>query len=300
MKRTALIFALVFALSSAAAAQTTAFNFQGRLNDGTSPANGRYDLQFRLYDALTGDNQIGAAITKANTMLVNGIFSTQLDFGAAAFSGADRFIEIRLRSAGTENGYVILGPRQQILSVPYSVKSLNATNAQTAVDSTNAINATNAVNAANATNAVNAQTAVNSQQLGGVAASQYVQKGSIITPKVIVKVRGTTQAGTEASIVKCYNGTLTGTAATTPPCGFTLNNFTPGGYGINFGFDVRDYFVSLAAEKAAGSANGQFQPNVGIYYMESLTSQTNLDVRTYFADDRDTTSNALGFTIILY
>ena len=43
-------------------AQGTGFNFQGRLNDGTSPANGRYDLQFRLYDAITGGNPIGASL----------------------------------------------------------------------------------------------------------------------------------------------------------------------------------------------------------------------------------------------
>ena len=144
------LIAFLCCVSTITMAQTTAFNFQGRLNDGTSPANGKYDLQFRLYDALTGDNIIGAAITKANTTLVNGVFSTQLDFGAAAFSGADRFIEIRLRSGGTENGYVILGPRQQILSVPYTIRSLRSTLAD---DATHAVNADNATNAANATNA---------------------------------------------------------------------------------------------------------------------------------------------------
>ena len=28
-------------------AQTTAFNYQGKLNDGGNPANGAYDLQFK-------------------------------------------------------------------------------------------------------------------------------------------------------------------------------------------------------------------------------------------------------------
>ncbi len=40
------VFVLVFLIS--AAAQGNAFSFQGRLNDGSNPANGSYDLQFRL------------------------------------------------------------------------------------------------------------------------------------------------------------------------------------------------------------------------------------------------------------
>ena len=32
--------------------QTSAFTFQGRLNDGGTPANGVYDFQFWLFDSL--------------------------------------------------------------------------------------------------------------------------------------------------------------------------------------------------------------------------------------------------------
>ena len=37
----------------------TAFNYQGRLTDGASPANGEYDFRFRLYDS--DDVQVGSA-----------------------------------------------------------------------------------------------------------------------------------------------------------------------------------------------------------------------------------------------
>ena len=40
----------------------SSFTYQGRLTDGGSPANGNYDLQFRLYDDLTGGNQIGSTV----------------------------------------------------------------------------------------------------------------------------------------------------------------------------------------------------------------------------------------------
>lgn len=44
------LFLFLFGFIGTAWAQTTAFNFQGRLNDGANPANGRYDLQFKLFD----------------------------------------------------------------------------------------------------------------------------------------------------------------------------------------------------------------------------------------------------------
>lgn len=143
-----LIIAMIFALSGLAAAQTTAFNFQGRLNDGANPANGHYDLEFRLYDAITGGNQVGSTVSKSNLTLVNGVFSTQFDFGLMGFDGSNRFIEVGLRQTATgtntPNAFVILGPRQQILSVPYTIRSLRSTLAE---DATHAVNADNAANA---------------------------------------------------------------------------------------------------------------------------------------------------------
>lgn len=112
-------------------AQITAFNFQGRLNDGANPANGRYDLQFKLFDAISGGNQVFATVDRPNLMLVNGVFSTTLDFGVSAFDTGTRFVEISVRPNGSPNEYVILGGRQQILSVPFAVRAATAQNAQT-------------------------------------------------------------------------------------------------------------------------------------------------------------------------
>jgi hypothetical protein len=44
-----LITILIFA--AAVGAQTTAFNYQGKLNDGGVAANGNYEMQFKLFDA---------------------------------------------------------------------------------------------------------------------------------------------------------------------------------------------------------------------------------------------------------
>ena len=40
-------------------AQTTQFTYQGKLSDASSPANGSYDFQFKLFDALSGGAQQG-------------------------------------------------------------------------------------------------------------------------------------------------------------------------------------------------------------------------------------------------
>jgi hypothetical protein len=46
------------------------------------------------------------------------------------------------------------------------------------------------------------------------------------------------------SITTCFNSTLAGAAATTPPCGFNLTEVNPGWFTIDFGFDVGDRFLS--------------------------------------------------------
>lgn len=100
------LFILMILLSLAAnpaQAQTSTFSYQGRLTDGGTPANGTYDLQFTLWDALTSGNQIPAGspltLTKSGVLVTNGVFTVQLDLTAAAFPGADRFL-VKVRTRG--------------------------------------------------------------------------------------------------------------------------------------------------------------------------------------------------------
>ena len=131
-------------------AQSTSFTYQGKLSDTGNPASGSYDLQFTLWDSVSAGTQIGSTQTLSAVGVTNGIFTVTLDFGAGAFSGANRFLEIGTRTAGG-GSFTILTPRQQITSTPYAIRSLNASAADSAT------------------------TATNATQLGGVAASQYVQ-----------------------------------------------------------------------------------------------------------------------------
>lgn len=113
-----------------ASAQTTAFTYQGRLTDGANPANGAFDMEFRLFDLATvgTGNQQGPTVTRLNVMVTAGTFSVQLDFGVCTvcFPGAKRYLEISVKPAG-DPAFTTLSPRQQILSAPYSLKSANAT-----------------------------------------------------------------------------------------------------------------------------------------------------------------------------
>ena len=51
---TLLLFSVASILPPRLIAQGTAFTYQGQLNDGGSPANGSYDLEFKIYTMPTG------------------------------------------------------------------------------------------------------------------------------------------------------------------------------------------------------------------------------------------------------
>lgn len=112
----------------------TGFTYQGRLKDGANPANGQYDLQFKLYDALSGGTQVGSTFTQLNQTVTDGLFTVQLDFGANAFGGDARWLEIAVRSAGG-GSYTTLTPRQPLTAVPYAM-SLATGNSGAAISGT--------------------------------------------------------------------------------------------------------------------------------------------------------------------
>ena len=126
--RAFVIAAITILAATVASSQTTSFVYQGRLTDGGTSANGNYDLQFALWDSLSGGTQVGSTQTVNTVAVGNGVFTVSLDFGANAFSGAGRFLEISARPAGS-GSFTLLSPRQPITSTPYAVRSLNAASA---------------------------------------------------------------------------------------------------------------------------------------------------------------------------
>jgi len=72
-------------------AQGTAFTYQGRLNDGGSPANGSYDLTFTLFGVNAGGVAIAGPVTNSAVALSNGLFTTTVGLGNV-FTGASNWL----------------------------------------------------------------------------------------------------------------------------------------------------------------------------------------------------------------
>ena len=106
---------------STAFAQSSAFTYQGSLTQASLPVTGLQDFEFRLFNAAAGGAQQGATIPVADWGVTNGLFTVPLDFGAAAFPGADRWLQIAVRAGANTGSYTTLSPRQQITSTPYAV-----------------------------------------------------------------------------------------------------------------------------------------------------------------------------------
>lgn len=108
-----------------AVAVTSAFTYQGRLVLSGVPVDVASDLRFSLWDAGAGGVQIGGDVSLNSVPVVDGLFSVQLDFGAGAFVGDVRWLEIEVRSPAGAGSFTTLGPRQEINAVPYALHALN-------------------------------------------------------------------------------------------------------------------------------------------------------------------------------
>jgi len=104
-----------------AAAQGTAFTYQGELSDSGGPLNGSYDLTFTLYDGPGGlALQIGSPQSLSAVLVNAGLFTVTLDFGGAAFTGPARWLGIAVHPhAG--GATTTLSPRQQLTPTPYAI-----------------------------------------------------------------------------------------------------------------------------------------------------------------------------------
>jgi len=96
--------------------------------------------------------------------------------------------------------------------------------------------------------------------------------------KALVAVNGSDAPYT---ILRCYNSTLAGSAATTPPCGFNLTEEQPAIFDIDFGFEVDDRFWSVSAEGYyTGGDNGAIIANAAAS-AAAFGSNSILQVATY-------------------
>lgn len=99
----------------------TAFTYQGQLKKDGSPVNDTCNLQFLLFDAASDGTQIGPTLTRSGVTLSDGLFTVaDLDFGASAWTGEARWLEIAVQCSG-DAAFHTLEPRQALTPTPYAL-----------------------------------------------------------------------------------------------------------------------------------------------------------------------------------
>ncbi|MGI9015155.1 MAG: hypothetical protein ACR2GY_13040 [Phycisphaerales bacterium] len=123
----ATLTAACFALASAELATADVFTYQGELRQGGEAVNDNCDFRFTLWTASTGGSQVGPLVQVLNQPLSDGRVTADLDFGASAFNGSNRWIQIQVRCPAGNGEYIMLTPRQPVRPTPYAMKSLGNT-----------------------------------------------------------------------------------------------------------------------------------------------------------------------------
>ncbi|HWN93742.1 MAG TPA: tail fiber domain-containing protein [Methylomirabilota bacterium] len=106
---------------STASAQGTAFTYQGVLSQNGVAVSGSNDLTFTLYNAASAGATVGTSNVVSDLRMTNGLFTVTLDFGAGAFDGTARWLEIAARPGASTGAYTNLAPRQSVTPTPYAI-----------------------------------------------------------------------------------------------------------------------------------------------------------------------------------
>lgn len=171
--------------TSPALAQTSAFTYQGRLTDNGLPANGSYDFQFGLYASGAGGSPLAAPLSSRPTQVSNGLFTVTLDFGAGAFDGAARWLEVAVRTNGSAGAYSLLNPRQELTATPYALRAAQfsgpVADAQLSSTVTGGATAAGAATSVNSPGTIVKRDAAGGFAAGAISATSLSGNGSGLT-----------------------------------------------------------------------------------------------------------------------
>lgn len=118
---------LSFFISHSGLAQGTAFFYQGQLNNNGAAANGSYNFQFQVFNAVTNGSAVSGSLTNFNVAVNNGLFTVTLDFGPGIFTGNNVWLGIGVCTNNTTT-FTPLWPRQPVLPIPYAIFATSASN----------------------------------------------------------------------------------------------------------------------------------------------------------------------------
>lgn len=113
------VLVLLLLLASHASSQGVTLTYQGQLKQSGTPFNGLVDVEFRLYDALTGGSQVGLARDFTDVPVDDGLFQVPLEFTVFDFRDHPSGVFLETRVDGT-----LLAPRQPVTAAPYAAFAL--------------------------------------------------------------------------------------------------------------------------------------------------------------------------------
>ncbi len=102
----------------------TAFSVQGRLADGSLPANASYTFRFTPYSSATDGPPLAVTFQTPPVAVSDGVFQVTVDFGSAVFIGQPVWLEIAVDGPGTSE-FVTLSPRMRVTPAPYALHADN-------------------------------------------------------------------------------------------------------------------------------------------------------------------------------
>jgi hypothetical protein len=94
----------------------TSFTYQGRVLHEDTAINGSCDFEFSLWDDPGGGTDLGVQPIPG-VPVSDGYFTVELDFGAGAFTGGARYLQIGVDCG---QGFALLEPRQALTAAPYA------------------------------------------------------------------------------------------------------------------------------------------------------------------------------------
>jgi hypothetical protein len=99
---------------------SSAFTYQGKLNNNGMVVNSNCDFIWNIYADSSGGSSL-ATDTDTNLLVANGLFTAVVNVPASVIDGNARFVEIQVRCPTGSGAYTTLSPRQELFAAPYAL-----------------------------------------------------------------------------------------------------------------------------------------------------------------------------------
>lgn len=114
---------LAIAAATIAVGQSTEITYQGELRLSGAPVNQTADFSVTLWDSVENGGMVAGQSVFGEVPVESGRFTLPLDFGAGAFDGGPRWIEIGVRVPAGSGPFQTLAPRQPVTAAPYALQT---------------------------------------------------------------------------------------------------------------------------------------------------------------------------------